>query len=156
MTEMDRRIMAQTAFKVAGWIHAAEVNGGAEPDIAHLSKMAKEIATGMKLLSGESSGSPSAGQAGGPSPQRGPSAGAVPPAASAPSCPKCNEPMEPNKNWTGLGDRPGHKKSESIKWRCSQRGRFVKDKGWSGCDGVKWEDAPKHFDEQIEAYEDAG
>ncbi len=48
--------------------------------------------------------------------------------------------MELNRNWTGLGNYEGHKNSESVKWRCSMRGRFVPDKGWSGCTGAKFED----------------
>ncbi len=134
MTEMDRRIMAQTAFKVAGWIHAAEVTGGAEPDIGHLAKMAKEIATGMKLLSGESSGGPSTAEAGGPPTTPGPSVGDRDrPSSPAPSCPKCNEPMEFNQKSVG---------TNKPTWRCSQRGRFVlESKSWTGCDGVRWEDA---------------
>ncbi len=132
--------MAQTAFKVAGWIHAAEVQTGAMADLEHLAKMAKEIATGMKFLSGETAG-PSSAQAGGSSPQPSTSTGVSSPGAPVPSCPKCNESMEHNPKWTGMGDQPGHKKTESIKWRCSMRGRFAPDKGWSGCDGVKWEDA---------------
>ncbi len=135
----DRRIMAQTAFKVAGWIHAAEVQTGAMADLEHLAKMAKEIATGMKLLSGETAG-PSSAQAGGSSPQRSPSTGVSSPGAPVPSCPKCNEAMEANPKWTGLGNYVGHAASESVKWRCSQRGRFVKDKGWEGCRGAKYED----------------
>ncbi len=59
---------------------------------------------------------------------------------SAPSCPRCDNPMELNNNWTGLGDYEGHKASESIEWRCSQRGRFVKGQGWEGCDGARWRD----------------
>ncbi len=137
LDQKDKLIVSQTAYKCASWLHAAEVSSGASPDTDHLFNLARTIANGMIKLSG----SPSAGQAGGPTPQQGPRAGENPSHSPAPSCPRCNEPMEPNKNWTGLGNQEGHKKSESIKYRCSQRGRFVPDKGWSGCDGVKWEDA---------------
>lgn len=134
MDQRERLIVAQTAYKCAAWIHAAEVQGGGVPDTDHLFEMARKVANGMIKLSG----APSApGVAGGSSPAS-PSAGAH--AASVPSCPRCNEPMEPNANWTGLGNVEGHKQSESIKWRCSQRGKFIKDRGWTGCDGVKWED----------------
>ncbi len=137
MDDRTKEIMAQTAYKCASWLHAAEVQTGAMVDPDHLHDLARKVANGMFKLAG-----PSSAQAGGSNPQRSPRAeGVLHQAPSVPSCPKCNEPMEPNKNWTGLGDQPGHKRSESIKWRCSMRGRFVKDKGWSGCDGVVWEDA---------------
>ncbi len=131
MEDRTKEIMAQTAYKCASWIHAAEVTGGANPDTEYLFDMARKIANGMFKLAG----SPSAGQAGGPTPQQGPrTEGARSPSSpSVPSCPRCNEPMEYNPKWTGYDKKP--------KWRCSQRGRFVPDKGWSGCDGAKWEDA---------------
>ncbi len=131
MDASERLIVAQTAYKCASWLHAAAVQGGAEPDLDHLYELARKVANGMVKVAG----SPSAGQAGGPSPQPGPSAEGAgsPPSPSVPSCPRCNEPMEYNPKWTGVDNKP--------KWRCSQRGKFIKDKGWSGCDGAKWEDA---------------
>ena len=134
MDDKSKEIMARTAYKCASWLHAAEVQTGAMTDPEHLYELARKIANGMFKLSG----SPSAGEAGGARPRAGVSTPQLD--SPAPSCPRCNEPMEFNKNWTGLGNQPGHKKSESIKWRCSQRGRYIKDQGWSGCDGVKWAD----------------
>ncbi len=134
LEQRDRLIVSQTAYECAAWIHAAEVQGGAEPDLEHLFALARQVANGMIKLAG----SPSAGQAGGVSPRV---EGSSPRSPSAPSCPKCDAPLEQNKDWTGLGNQPGHKKTESIKWRCSQRGRFVKGSGWEGCDGVRWQDA---------------
>ncbi len=129
--EKSKSIIAQTAYKCASWIHAAEVQTGASPDLDYLQEMARTIANGMVKIGGVQTAD-SSGGGGGAHTEHSPS--------SRPSCPRCNEPMEPNKNWTGLGNVEGHKKSESIKYRCSQRGMFVKDRGWSGCDGVKWED----------------
>ncbi len=129
LDQKDKLIVSQTAYKCASWLHAAEVSSGASPDTDHLFNLARTIANGMIKLSG----SPSAGQAGGPTPQQGPRAGENPSHSPAPSCPRCNEPMELNPKWTGYDKKP--------KWRCSQRGKFVPDKGWSGCDGAKWEDA---------------
>ncbi len=141
MDTKDFQIMAQTAYKVAGWIHSAEINTGASFDEDYLHNMARTIATGMKKLAG----SPSAGQAGGSTPQPSPRAeGSAmtghPGSPSAPSCPRCDAPMDLNNNWTGLGDYEGHKASESIEWRCSQRGKYIKNQGWEGCDGARWRD----------------
>lgn len=132
MDEKSRSILAQVAYKCASWIHAAEVQTGATPDPDYLHSMARNIANGIVKLGGPSS------ETGGTSPSAGGRSGKSD--SPAPSCPRCNEPMEFNEKWTGLGNVEGHKKSESIKWRCSQRGRYIKDKGWSGCDGVKWAD----------------
>lgn len=134
MDDKERRIVAECAYKISAHIHVVEMQDGASYDPDLLFVRAKRIANDIIKLSG----SPSAGEAGGTRPRAGVSTPQLD--SPAPSCPRCNEPMEFNKNWTGLGNQPGHKKSESIKWRCSQRGRYIKDQGWSGCDGVKWQD----------------
>ncbi len=135
MDDKERRIVAEMAYKAAVQLHV----NGCGFDRETLYETARLIANDVIKIAG----GPSIGQAGGSTPQRSPSTEGIrpSPSPSVPSCPKCNEPMEHNPKWTGLGDQPGHKKTESIKWRCSMRGRFVPDKGWSGCDGVKWEDA---------------
>lgn len=136
MDEKTRSIIGQVAYKCASWIHAAEVQTGASPDFDYLHEMARKIANGIIKIGGvHTAVSPASGGGGGGT--------TVPSHETAPSslpCPRCDAPMDLNNNWTGLGDYEGHKASESIKWRCSQRGRFVKGQGWEGCDGARWED----------------
>ncbi len=134
MDDKSKSIIAQTAYKCASWIHAAEVQTGASPDLEYLQEMARTIANGMVKIGGvQTADSPASGGGGGAHTEH-----SSP--SSRPSCPKCNEFMDLNQKWTGLGDYEGHNASESIRWRCSMRGRFVKGKGWEGCDGAKWED----------------
>ena len=124
MDDKERRIVAECAYKISAHIHVVEMQDGASYDPDLLFVRAKRIANDIIKLSD----SPSAGEAGGTRP----SVGGAPDTSPTPSCPKCNEPMEFNKSWTGYDKKP--------KWRCSQRGKFIKDKGWTGCEGARWED----------------
>ncbi len=131
--DRTREIMAQTAFKCASWLHAAEVHTGSVPDTDHLYEMARKIANGMFKLAAGAAFNPQ--QAGGPPRQvprvEGPEVATQRP--PTPSCPRCNEPMEFNQKSVG---------TNKPTWRCSQRGKFILDsKKWTGCDGVRWEDA---------------